>query len=409
MNPFRFRIYPVYLKTLFCYGLFFFVATAAISEPLEWSGSIKSLNIHTRGIANGIVPDNTISNNQVRGNIDLKPDNSWQLETAINYNYLWTDPPSTFQPRTDIYNRKLDLEKVWQHHNRGIGLLQADRANIQWRGEAVDLTLGRQAIGFGRILIFSPLDIIAPFAPDAIDTDVRRGVDAIRSVLSYGLDGQVGAFAVFGAENEFNSYLGTWSDNRSGCDLLLIGGELRDRKMLGFGLAGDLGSVGLKGEISFYEGKNTDKVSGDRSDSFSIAALETWYRFANGLSLVMQYLYNGPGSKNPRDYPQVLASAPLQEGMTFLLGQNYLFAAPSYDLHPLATFQGLVIYNLDDKSALLRPTLDISLTNDFSLELFWTWYTGKRPQETTSGHAAVPRSEFGLIKDSGGIFLTWYF
>ena len=409
MNPSSYYIYPVYQKTLFFFGLFFFVVPAAFSEPLEWSISLKSLNIHTRGIANGIVPDNTISNNQARGNLYLKPNNSWQLETAVEYNYLWTDPARIFEPRTDIYNRKLDLEKVWRHHNRGIGLLQTDRANIQWRGEAVDLTLGRQAIGFGRILIFSPLDIIAPFAPDAIDTDVRRGVDAVRSVFSYGLDGQVGAFAVFGAENEFNSYLGTWSDNRSGCDLLLIGGELRDRKMLGFGLAGDLGSVGLKGEISFYEGKNTEKVSGDRSDSFSIAALEMWYRFANDLSLVMQYLYNGPGSKDPREYPQVLASAPLQEGMTFLLGQNYLFAAPSYDIHPLATFQGLVIYNLDDKSAMIRPTLDVSLSNNISLELFWTWHTGKGPREAISGIGAVPESEFGLIKDSGGIFLTWYF
>ena len=409
MNPFIFCIYPVYIKVLCCCGLFFFVAAVAFSEPLELSGSIKSLNIHTRGVANGIVPDNTVSNNQARGKLNLKADNSWQLETAIDYKYLWTDPASIFKPRTDIYNRKFDLEKVWQHHNRGIGLLQADRANIQWRGEAFDLTVGRQAIGFGRILIFSPLDIIAPFAPDAIDTDVRRGVDAVRSVFSYGLDGQIGALAVFGAENKFNSYLGTWSDNRSGCDLLLIGGELRNRKMLGFGLAGDLGSVGLKGEISFYEGENTDKVTGDRSDSFSIAALETWYRFANGLSLVMQYLYNGPGSRNPKEYPQVLASAPLQEGMTYLLGQNYLFAAPSYDIHPLATFQGLVIYNLDDESAIIRPTLDVSLTNNLSLEFFWTWHTGKGPQENTSGIGGIPESEFGLIKDSGGIFLTWYF
>ena len=79
------------------------------------------------------------------------------------------------------------------------------------------------------------------------------------------------------------------------------------------------------------------------------------------MTLVGQYLYNGPGTGEPRSYPEVLASAPLVEGLTYLLGRHYLMLAPSYEMHPLATLQGLVIVNLEDESCLIRPTLSIDI------------------------------------------------
>ena len=334
---------------------------------------------------------------------------TWRLETALDYQYLWSDPPGFRGLETIDYNRRLDMEKSWQHDKHGAGRLQVDRMNLQWQTGAVDTTIGRQAIGFGRILIFSPLDVIAPFAPDAIDTDVRSGVDALHTIFNYGIDGQVGAIAVWGEEAEFNSYLGTWSDNWSGLDLLMIGGELRGRNMIGAGLAGSLGTLGLKAEISVYDGKDTNEIDGDLHNSFSVAAVEAWYRFANGLSLVTQYLYNGPGVNDPADYPAVLASAPLQEGLTYLLGRHYLIIAPAYEIHPLATLQGLIIYNIDDESALMRPTLDLSLADNLSLQAFWTWHSGASPELASSLLPALPRSEFGTYGDSGGVFIKWFF
>jgi hypothetical protein len=105
----------------------------------------------------------------------------------------------------------------------------------------------------------------------------------------------------------------------------------------------------------------------------------------------------------------VVNSAPVQEGLSYLLGRHYLMAAPSYELHPLATLQGLAIFNLDDGSALLRPTLDLNLADNLSLELFWILYTGKEPRVVASDPAIEPRSEYGLRGDSGGFFLKWYF
>jgi hypothetical protein len=140
-----------------------------------------------------------------------------------------------------------------------------------------------------------------------------------------------------------------------------------------------------------------------------IAAVEGWYRFANGMTLVAQYLHNGAGAKDPADYPQAALSAPIQEGLTSLLGRHYLLAAPSFELHPLVTLNGLLIWNLADDSWLLRPTLAISLADNLGLELFWTHLAGNSPRQRPFPLPAESRSEFGSQGDSGGFFLKWFF
>ena len=100
-------------------------------------------------------------------------------------------------------------------------------------------------------------------------------------------------------------------------------------------------------------------------------------------------------------------SAPLLEGLTFLSGRHYLLLAPSYELHPLVTLQGLLIWNLLDDSCLARPLLDLSLSDDLALQLFWNFNAGAKPLARLP--VPIPRSEFGTVGNSGGMFLSWYF
>ena len=393
---------------LFCGGLLTATCFANTALP-EWSGSIKSLNLYGEPAPADLFPDYQLSSNRARLNMDWQPAQSWQFEASLDYQLLWSDPSRAFPLPGSGYNRRLDMDKVWQHGDHNASRLQVDRLNLQWRSGTLDTTLGRQAVGFGRILIYSPLDVIAPFAPDAIDTEVRSGIDALHTIYNYGIDGQLGAVAVWGKEARYNSFLATWSDNRAGVDMLLIGGRLRGHSMFGAGLAGNLGTLGLKGEISVHKGRDTGEVGGDLHDAYALAAIETWYRFDSGISLIAQYLYNGPGVGDPKDYPKALASAPLLEGLTYLLGRHYLIIAPAYELHPLLTAQGLLLYNLEDRSALVRPTLDLSLADNLSLQLFWTVNIGQEPRLVSSPLPVEPRSEFGLRGDSGGLFLKWFF
>ena len=242
-----------------------------------------------------------------------------------------------------------------------------------------------------------------------LDAEVRPGVDAFRGVRYFGLAGQLGGTLVLGDERRHNSYLLTFGENIAGVDVLLLAGRLRGRPMAGIGLAGELGNVGLKGEVARYRGTAVGQPGGDLYGSFTIAALEGWYRFDNGLVLLAEYLRNGSGGARPQEYPLIQASAPYREGLSFLSGRNYLLFGPSYDLHPLVTLNGLVIWNLDDDSLLVRPQLTLSLADNLQLDLFWGWGIGERTRVVGDSGRALVRSEFGALGNSGAMLLRWYF
>lgn len=382
---------------------------AALAQMPQWQGSIKSLALYGEKAPAGLSPEYRLSSSRLRLELGWEPATDWAFEAALDQQFLWSDLAEIFRPGESDFNRITGLDRTWEHSDEATSRLQVDRLNLRWRNPRISLSAGRQAIGFGRILIFSPLDVIDPFAPDALDTDVRSGVDALRATLHYRLDGQLGVIAILGKEARYDSQLVTWSDNYNGIDLLMIGGRLRGRSMLGAGLAGSLGTLGLKGEISVHRGRDLDEPGGDLYSSYALAAVEIWYRFDNGLSLILEFLYNGPGSRNPRDYPEVLASAPLQEGLTHLLGRRHLMVAPAYELHPLVNLQGIILWNLDDDSVLLRPTFNLNLADNLELEIFYTWHHGQAPQAVAAGLPPLPRSEFGLRGNSGGFFLKWFF
>lgn len=379
------------------------------ADAWQWSRSLRSLNLAGEKSPGDLLPAYRLSGTRLRLESTWQSTAGWRLETAADWQLLGTDPPGNASLPGDGVNRRFDLDRSWQHDHRWASRLQADRFHLTWTSEHLDASIGRQAIGFGRIATYSPLDIIAPFPVEGIDTDVRPGIDAARVTLHYGLDGQLGAVAVLGDNSRHDSYLLTWADNRNGIDLLAVGGVLRHRPMIGAGLAGSIGSLGLKGEATFFEGARFGKPGGDLHQHMLVAALESWYRFDNGLTLIVEYLHNGTGARKPAAYPQAALAGPAREGLASLLGRHYLLAAPSYELHPLVTLNGLLIWNLNDGSHLLRPSLAISLADNLGLELFWTHPSGEPPQPRSFPFPPETRGEFGGRGDSGGFFLTWFF
>lgn len=394
-----------------CLLLFFLLLPfgAAGVELPEVSGHLKSSNLYLDRIPNR-QEEGLLSSGRARLDITGSILNDFDVEVAIEQQLLWSDPPGVVALPADSHNRVFDVEQSWNRGGRFESQLQLDRFSVGGENGNLHWSVGRQAIGFGRISLFSPLDVIAPFAPDAIDVDVRPGVDAVNVTRYFGLGGQLGGVAVFGDLPRHNSYLLTFSENiNNHLDLLLLTGSLRDRPMVGFGLAGELGPVGIKGELSWYRGQQVGTAAGDLKNDFSIAALEGWYRFDNGLVLLAEYLYNGVGVNDPARYPLVAVSAPLQEGLSFLLGRHYLLLGPSYELHPLVTLSGLLIQNLQDSSRLLRPQLAVSLSDNLQLDLYWGFALGKKESLDRISGLTRTESEFGSVGDSGGLLLRFYF
>lgn len=397
----------LFLVLWFCI-LFPCSASAALLSATELGGHLKTLNLYLDRLPDGSA-EGLFSSTSLRLDLTGRVADDYAFELSVEQQLLWSDPPGLAGLPGDSTNQAEAGEHSWNRDGRFESQLRLDRLNLRGQRYGIDWSIGRQAIGFGRISLFSPLDVIAPFPPDALDVDVRPGVDAIKITRFFGLGGQLGGVLVFGDQPRHNSYLFTFSENLNNLDLLLLTGSLRDRPMLGAGLAGEVGLLGLKGEVSWYRGTQVGTLQGDRRGDFAIAALEGWYRFSGGLVLIGEYLYNGVGSNDPAQYPLVATSAPSAEGLSFLLGRHYLLLGPAYELHPLVTASGLVLHNLQDHSSLIRPQMAISLSDNFQLDLFWAFTVGdKQGLDPITGLPQV-RSEFGGSGDSGGLLLRWYF
>lgn len=382
-------------------------ASCADASNRTLSGSIKSLNLFfDDSLLNKRV---FLSSEVVRLELGGSLTKDVHYEGAVEQRLLWESRSSSYSVRSSGVNRRLDLESFWNEEGSARLFVDVDRLNIYHQSDGFGWSLGRQAIGFGRISLFSPLDVIAPFPPDALNVDVRPGVDAVKFSRYFGLAGQFGGVVVFGDEKTHNSYLVTAGENVANVDLVMLAGRLRGRSMAGVGLAGEIGKVGVKIEVSHYHGRDLGSPAGDLKSRFSVAAAELWYRFDSGVTLIGQYLYNGFGSADPREYPSVAMSAPIREGLGTLLGRHYLLLGPSYQPHPLVELKGLLICNLKDDSFLVRPTMTLSLADSAELDLFITLTAGREGWRNPLGGGLVPRSEFGDRGSSGGLFLRYYF
>jgi len=404
------RLRPLAIALALLFSLIPNSLPAAESASWEVGGHAKSLNLYRESDPAEVIDGGFDSANNLRLDLARTLGEESRFEFAVEgqARYLDMEMPGAGEEKTA--NRRLDLEKRGREERRFSQRGEIDRLNLSGSHFGFAWSLGRQAIGFGRIALASPLDIIAPFAPDALDTDVRPGIDALRAGRFFGRGGEIGAVAVFGRHKESNSYLLHGETNLAGVDLLALGGNLRGRDLLGGGFATQFMGMGIKGELAGYRGEGVGTPGGDPRDDFLQGALELDYRFAAGPLCALQYLHNGFGAKEPEDYPAIFLSAPIQEGLGYLLGRHYLLASISHDPHPLVTLGALGIWNLLDDSFLLRPLVRISLGDNLSLELYWSFNQGAPPKKKTSRiPMVIHRSEFGSSGDSAGIFLKYFF
>ncbi|PLX91071.1 MAG: hypothetical protein C0619_07970 [Desulfuromonas sp.] len=391
------------LATVF---VFLTLLTPAV-RAAEVSGHLKSLNQYQQG--------SFLNQEDVRfsaESIRLDLHSSGQravpaLELSVEQFLLYQHPQQSIKLPDRDNNRIVDL--AWDFRSGQIvsGQTQLDRLNLQWQWDDKSVTVGRQAVGFGRISLFSPLDVIAPFSPTAIDTEVRPGIDALRIQYFFDIVGELGTTLVFGDSVDKGSVLASLVLNQGEKDWLIIGGYLRDRLMLGAGLAGQIGGLGLTAEWASYQSSNTGSLQGDVHEDFTLFGIELEYRLPIDLAVQLQYLYNGAGSKSPSGYPRIAESAPYQEGMSYLYGRHYLLSGLTSNLTPLIDLSTLVIINLKDHSWLFRPVVVLSLANNAELDIFWDVLTGEGTHEEMG--LPVPGSEFGSGGESGGFFLKFYF
>jgi hypothetical protein len=252
-----------------------------------------------------------------------------------------------------------------------------DRAYLTIRAKRLTFLVGRQRIAWGAARFISPLDLFNPFDPTAVDKEEKRGTDALVTEVSLG---QFTGMSMVFAPTLFMddaSYAARFYTNLFDYDFSIMAGRFSDREVYGLDFSGQVGSVAVWGEAAWYIEDDAARYAvADPSSPFGFslresrrqylrAALGAQYVFPNTLSFLVEYYYNGKGESR-KDYYNWEA---VLDGSEPVLAQNYLFSTVGYEITPLLAGTFSTLYNIDDGSVLLAPSVDYSLTENLYLTL----------------------------------------
>lgn len=271
-------------------------------------------------------------------------------------------PPSTW----------FNLTETFENHRRFLAQQTIDRLSLSYSTEDFVVRVGRQALTWGNGLVFRPMDLFDPFAPNAIDTEFKTGADMIYAQFLFGDGSDLQAIAVprprvSGAQPSTNA--------SSFAGLYRRAFETFQTSWL---LARDHGDWTVAAEATGpLEGASWTlefvpvflRAGGTRVSALANISDATTL-FDRNATVFAEYFHSGFGETRG---DLTLAALPpdlldrLARGQVFTFRQNYLAGGVTLEWTPLLTFSPTLIADLDDASIYALAAANYSLSDDLVL------------------------------------------
>lgn len=265
------------------------------------------------------------------------------------------------------------------------GVHRLYRAQLQMAFGDTDLRIGRQRIAWGTGRFWSPLDLLNPFSPVALEREERLGVDAVLVEHKFGPVSRLAAVYAPSRSPGKDSRAMQWHDNARGIDFSVTAGRVNGEQVIGLDLAGPIGGAGMRAELTrnrLRDGK-----------TFSRALLGIDYAFANTLTLSAEFYRDGSGADSTAAYD----FSALVSGSRQTLAQRYLGLRAGYEITPLLKLNTDVVFNLDDRSRFVAPSVTWSIRTNLDASFAVRWFSG------------AAGSEFAWPPDAAYLSLQWFF
>ena len=341
--------------------------------------------------------------NRLRFNLSYAPADSLSFAFAYDFTPRVQDPllfsqsPIAVGVASSRY-RVVDFEaRIYPNADEPVGSVgiyhNLDRASVQFSTDFADFSIGRDAIAWGSARIVNPTDIIAPYTYDQLDTEDRVGVDTIRVRIPIGVMGEIDTGYIFGTDVDFDKsaiFLRTQL-NAVETDFSLLLLEFQRDLLLGFDVARGIGGAGFWLETAYVLTAPFDDGP-DASDNYLRTSIGLDYSFGGETYTFIEYHFNGAGATQPEDFLTNLERPAYTRGGVYLLGTHYLAPGVVYQLTPLISVSGQMLFNLSDPSTWFTPQITYNIAEDIHLSVGGFVSLGKRP---TKGDPTQLQSEFG--------------
>jgi len=365
-------------------------AALAQAEPgagVAFTGSYKNLLVSSTTVLGG-ADAYTLDLNRLR--LEWKGQVSRNIGVEVQYDneilagsYLATAQARLEErrPATGYWH----LESTYARGSDYLARHRVRRAAVTLSAGATDVKLGRQRVAWGTGRFWSPLDLLNPPSPTALEPGEREGVDAVlvehkRSPLS-----RLSAVHVPAAGARHSIALAQWHGNAAAIDYSVTAGRVPEGRLLGLDLAGQIGGAGVRGEWTVTQSRT--------GGSYQKALVGVDYAFANTLTVSAEAFYDGSGSTTAAGYD----SAGVLAGQRQTVARRYVGLFASYELTPLLKWSNWLARNMDDRSWYFSPRLTWSMRTDLDLSVGTQLFGG-------SGN-----SEFGQRKALYFASAQWFF
>ena len=290
-----------------------------------------------------------------------------------------------------VPNRFVDLETTVIDENHIRVWHDLDRLAVTVFLDAVDITVGRQAITWGISNVFPIGDLWAQFAPFELDTEEKPGSDAVRA-LFYPADGiELDAVvADRGASRDASAGIRATVELPFADVYGAAGKFWREFIALG-GVEFVLEGWKLRGEIALPWDLDTD-----RSKRVRATVGADW--IVADLQLSVEYHHNGLGASRSGDYANRLVAPEFARGQSYYIGRHYLGAVAAHQATDRFTVALTGLANLCDPSIAIMPAANYDLGQSTRISLGALTSFGAAPLFSTTSLPQID-SEFGLYGD----------
>lgn len=233
-----------------------------------------------------------------------------------------------------------------------------------------DAYFGRQAISWGSAHVINPTDIIAPYGFSSLNTEEKRGVDALRLRLPIGAMSEVDIGYVAGPE--FSIYeSAAFARMRfylTETDISVLSMDFKENLMIGFDASRSIGGAGSWIETAYVlpdAFSGTDPAVDQHYVNVS-AGMD--YNFGPKFYGYAEYHYNSAGKSNSDEYADIELHPEdhlaYTEGSVYLRGRHYGAIGGTYQLTPLIPVSGMLLMNVNDYSTNLSLDFDYNFTEN---------------------------------------------
>jgi hypothetical protein len=311
---------------------------------------------------------------------DFKTDG--QLLAAYGDSVEYTRELAAVAPGFEaLFGRLINDDRRWwnlthaiEDEGRRAFVVRLDRLSVGYTGAKVSLRFGRQALSWGNGLIFTPMDIVNPFDPTAVDTEYKTGDDLLygQYLQDSGNDTQA-AYVVRrnplsgDVESDQATLAAKYHGFAGPGEYDLLVAEHYGEALLGIGGAMDVGGAVWRSDLVLSDTETDDVVA-----QFVINTSYSWVWAGKNVTGSAEYFYNGFGRSDGCYTPTCLAASPelverVARRQVFTLGRHYLGGSMLVEVTPLFTLTPNLFWNVGDGSALLQLISNNSLGDNLTL------------------------------------------